>query len=86
MAKRLFVGNLPFTATEADLRELFAQAGTVEAVNVIINRDTGQSKGFAFVEMATEDEAKKAIQSLDGYKINDRPIVVNEARPKEENH
>lgn len=84
MAKRLFVGNLPFTTTEEDLRSMFARAGNVESVNVITDRMSGRSKGFAFVEMATEEEAQKAIKELDGFKIDDRAIAVNEARPKEE--
>lgn len=84
MAKRLFVGSLPYTVTNEQLTELFSQAGTVESVNVIIDRDTGQGKGFAFVEMADEAGAKKAIETLHGHNFGGRTIVVNEAKPREE--
>lgn len=84
MAKRLFVGRLPYETTNTQLEELFAQAGKVESVNVITDRFTGQGKGFAFVEMATEEEAQKAVQTLNGYNLNGRSIVVNEARPQED--
>ena len=84
MAKRLFVGGLPYDATDAQLSELFAKAGKVESVNIIIDKFSGRSKGFGFVEMATEEEAQKAIQTLNGTKMGDRAIVVNEARPLEE--
>ena len=84
MAKRLFVGSLPYEATQQQLEELFAQAGTVESVTVITDRYTGRGKGFAFVEMATEEEAKKAIETLNGASLGGRSIVVNEARPQED--
>src|SRR5438105_1951140 len=86
MAKRLFVGSLPYTTTEEQIRELFSQAGTVDSVNVIPNREApeGQGKGFAFVEMATDDDARKAIEKLDGYKVDGRSIIVNIAHPKED--
>lgn len=84
MAKRLFVGNLPYTAAEPQLRELFSQAGNVESVTIIINRNTNQGKGFAFVEMVTEEEAQKAIRMFNGYQMDDRSILVNEARPRED--
>ena len=84
MAKRLFVGSLPYTATNEQLQELFSQAGGVESVNVVIDRYTGQGKGFAFVEMVTEEDAKKAIETLNGYNLGGRNIVVNEARPRED--
>ncbi len=84
MAKRLFVGSLPYTVTNEQLTELFTQAGTVESVNVITDRDTGQGKGFAFVEMKDEAGAKKAIETLHGHNFGGRAIVVNEAKPREE--
>lgn len=84
MAKRLFVGGLPYETTNQQLEELFSQAGKVESVNVITDRYSGRGKGFGFVEMATEEEAKKAIETLNGYNFNGRSIVVNEARPQED--
>lgn len=84
MAKRLFVGSLPYETTSQQLEELFSQAGKVESVNVITDRYSGRGKGFAFVEMTTEEEAKKAIETLNGYSLNGRSIVVNEARPQED--
>ena len=84
MGKRLYVGNLPYKISEPELRELFSKAGKVEAVNVIIDRESGQGKGFAFVEMATDEDAQSAIRMYDGYKMDDRAMVVNEARPREE--
>jgi len=84
MAKRLFVGSLPYDTTNQQLEELFAQAGTVEQANVISDRYSGRSKGFGFVEMGTEEEAKKAIEMFNGYSLNGRSIVVNEARPQED--
>jgi len=84
MAVKLYVGNLAYTTSEEDLRTLFAQAGTVESVAVIKDRDTGRSKGFAFVEMGNQSEAQKAITMCNGTKINDRELTVNPARPREE--
>lgn len=84
MAKRLFIGGLPYDATDAQLSELFAKAGTVVSVNIIIDKFSGRSKGFAFVEMTTDEEAQKAIETLNGTKMGDRSIIVNEARPLEE--
>lgn len=84
MAKRLFVGGLPYDTTNQQLEELFSQAGKVESVNVITDRYSGRGKGFGFVEMATEEEAKKAIETFNGYNLNGRSIVVNEARPQED--
>ncbi len=84
MGKRLFVGSLPYSTMDDDLQQLFAQAGTVESAAVISDRDTGQSKGFGFVEMATDEEAQKAIDMFNGYEINGRALAVNEARPREE--
>jgi RNA recognition motif-containing protein len=83
MAKKLYVGNLAFQTTSQDLQELFAQAGTVESASVIEDRDTGQSKGFAFVEMSTEEEAAAAIQQFNGREVGGRALKVNEARPRE---
>jgi len=83
MVKKLYVGNLAFQTTSQDLQELFAQAGTVESASVIEDRDTGQSKGFAFVEMSTEDEAAAAIEQFNGKEVAGRALKVNEARPKE---
>jgi len=82
MGKKLYVGNLPYTANETVLQELFAQAGTVESANVISDRDTGRSKGFGFVEMSTDEEAAAAIQKFNGHSLEGRDITVNEARPK----
>ena len=83
MVKKLYVGNLAFQTTSQDLQELFAQAGTVESASVIEDRDTGQSKGFAFVEMSTEEEAAAAIEQFNGKEVGGRALKVNEARPKE---
>lgn len=84
MAKRLFVGSLAYDATNSQLEELFSQVGKVESVNVITDRYTGRGKGFGFVEMSTEEEAQKAIKTLNGSELNGRTIVVNEARPQED--
>lgn len=84
MAKRLFVGSLPYSATGAQLEELFAQVGKVASVNLITDKFSGRSKGFAFVEMATEEEAKEAISKLNNSELDGRKIVVNEARPQED--
>ncbi len=82
MPARLFVGNLSYRATEQELRELFQQAGTVETVRIITDQYTQRPRGFAFVEMATKDEAAKAIEMLNGRLFRDRHLVVDEARPK----
>jgi RNA recognition motif-containing protein len=84
MAKKLYVGNLPYAVTEEQLRDLFSQAGEISEVAVITDRYTGQSKGFAFVEMATDEAAADAISRFDGHTIDTRQIVVNEARPRED--
>lgn len=84
MAKRLFVGSLPYSATSSQLEELFSRAGKVESVNVITDKFSGQGKGFAFVEMATEEDAQKAIKELNGADLGGRSIVVNEAKPQED--
>ena len=83
MSKRIYVGNLSYQTTEGDLSTLFEQVGQVESVNVITDRDTGRSKGFAFVEMDT-DAAEKAIAQFNGTEVNGRALTVNEARPREE--
>ncbi len=84
MDVKLYVGNLPYTTTEEDLRALFSQAGAVASVALIKDRDTGKSKGFAFVEMATQAEAQKATTMFNGFKLETRTLVVNLARPREE--
>lgn len=83
MAKKLYVGGLPYTTTEDELRDAFAQAGTVESASVIMDRMSGRSKGFGFVEMATDDEAKAAIDMWNGKEFGGRRLTVNEARPLE---
>ena len=83
MSKKLYVGNLAFQTTTQDLQQLFAQAGSVESAQIIEDRDTGRSKGFAFVEMSTEDEAAAAIEQFNGKEVAGRALKVNEARPKE---
>jgi len=83
MSKRIYVGNLSYQTTDGDLTTLFEQVGPVESVNIITDRDTGRSKGFAFVEMGGED-ADKAITQLNGTEIDGRALTVNEARPREE--
>ncbi len=84
METKIYVGNLSYDTKEEDLRELFAQAGTVASVALIKDRDTGQSKGFAFIEMSNQSEAEKAIQMFNSYTMANRPLKVNLARPKEE--
>jgi cold-inducible RNA-binding protein len=83
MTKRIYVGNLSYQTTEADLTSLFEQAGQVDSVSIITDRDTGRSKGFAFVEMSGED-ADKAIAQFNGAEVKGRALTVNEARPREE--
>ena len=83
MSKRIYVGNLSYQTTEGDLTNLFEQVGQVDSVSVITDRDTGRSKGFAFVEMGNED-ADKAITQLNGAEVNGRTLTVNEARAREE--
>ncbi|HXR99090.1 MAG TPA: RNA-binding protein [Pyrinomonadaceae bacterium] len=83
MSNKLYVGNLAFQTTTQDLQALFAQAGTVESASIIEDRDTGRSKGFAFVEMSTEEEAASAIQQFNGKEVAGRMLKVNEARPRE---
>ena len=86
MGRKLYVGNLPFSANKQTLQDTFNQYGTVDSVNLITDRDTGQSKGFAFVEMSSNDEAQKAIQELNGSSLDGREIKVNEAKPKVPRH
>lgn len=83
MTKRIFVGNLSYQTTESDLTNLFEQAGSVESASIITDRDSGRSKGFAFVEMGSEG-ADKAITQFNGTELNGRSLTVNEARPREE--
>ena len=83
MAKKLYVGNLPYKTTEDDLKNLFGQAGTVDSATVITDRMTGRSKGFGFVEMADDSEAEKAIEMFNGKDMEGRNLTVNEARPME---
>ena len=82
--KNIFVGNLDFAATESSIRALFAPYGNVERVNIVTDRDTGRSRGFAFVEMTDAAEADRAIADLNGREVDGRPLNVNEARPKTE--
>jgi len=84
MEAKLYVGNLSYSTTEDDLRTLFTQAGPVASVTLIKDRDTGASKGFAFVEMNTQVEAEKAITLLNGYNMGDRELKVNLAKPRED--
>ncbi|MFL5733429.1 MAG: RNA recognition motif domain-containing protein [Chloroflexia bacterium] len=84
MAKRLYIGNLPFQTTAEDLRDLFSQVGEIATVDVITDKFTGRSKGFAFVEMTNDTESQEAIDKFNGYMLDNRAIVVNEARPREE--
>ena len=84
MATRLYVGNLPFDVCEADIRELFEQVGTVSDCNLIVDKFTNKSRGFAFVEMSSKEDAMKAIEEYNGKDYKGRPLTVNEARPREE--
>jgi RNA recognition motif-containing protein len=82
MATKLYVGNLSFKTTGDSLRELFSQAGTVESSSIIEDRETGRSRGFGFVEMATPEEAAAAIEKFNGKEVDGRSLTVNEAKPK----
>ncbi len=84
MTAKLFVGNLTVTATEHDLQDHFAQAGVVVSVNIMQDRMTGRSRGFAFIEMSSKEDAEKAIQMFHSKDFQGRPLTVNEARPREE--
>jgi RNA recognition motif-containing protein len=83
MSTKLYVGNLAFQTTSQELQQLFAQAGTVESASVVEDRDTGRSRGFGFVEMATQDEANAAIEQFNGKDLGGRLLKVNEAKPRE---
>ncbi len=83
MGKKLYVGNLPYTITDADLHRVFSSHGNVQSAQVIMDRETGRSKGFGFVEMASDSEAQAAISALNGSQYEGRALTVNEARPKE---
>lgn len=82
MGRKLYVGNLPYEIGETELQDLFAKAGSVESVNVMRDQATGRARGFAFVEMSTDDEAQNAITALNGTQVGGRNLTVNEARPK----
>lgn len=84
MGTRLYVGNLPYSTTDQDLSDLFAKAGPVESVRVMRDMATGRARGFAFVQMGTDEDAQKAISEFHQYELQGRPLVVNEARPKPE--
>lgn len=84
MAKRLFVGNLPYSATQDEIREVFAAFGEVVEVDLRSDRETGRPKGYGFVEMTTEDQATAAVDGLNGSDMNGRKLTVNVARPREE--
>ncbi len=83
MEKKLYVGNISYQATEEDLRELFSKSGDVESVKIITDMNTGTPRGFGFVEMATSEDAQKAIENLNGTSFMDRTLTVNEARPRQ---
>jgi len=83
MSTKLYVGNLAFQTTSQELQQLFAQAGTVQSASVVEDRDTGRSRGFAFVEMSTEEEANSAIDQFNGKEVGGRALKVNEAKPRE---
>jgi RNA recognition motif-containing protein len=84
MGKKLYVGNLTYSITDSDLEQLFSPHGAVESAQVIMDRDTGRSKGFGFVEMKTEQEAQTAIAALNGKEVEGRALTVNEAKPRED--
>lgn len=84
MSKKLYIGSLPYIVTDADLAKIFSDVGEVESARVIMDRESGRSKGFGFVEMATEEAAQKAIQDLNGASIEGRSILVSLARPQTE--
>lgn len=84
MAKKLYVGNLSYSTSSAQLQDLFAPFGKVDSATVVEDRDTGRSKGFGFVEMSNDSEAQAAIQGLDGKEVDGRTLKVNEARPRED--
>ncbi len=81
---RLYIGNLPYSVNDAELRQMFEPHGAVVGTSVVIDRETGRSRGFGFVEMGSPEEGKKAIEAMNGQNIGGRALVVNEARPKED--
>jgi cold-inducible RNA-binding protein len=83
MSAKLYVGNLSFSTSAADLEQAFGEFGTVESTNIIEDRETGRSRGFAFVEMSSKEEGEKAITALNGKDLNGRELLVNEAKPRE---
>jgi RNA recognition motif-containing protein len=84
MGKKLYVGNLTYGTTDSNLQEMFGAHGTVQSAQVIMDRDTGRSKGFGFVEMSSDNEAQAAIQALNGAQVDGRALTVNEAKPRED--
>lgn len=84
MSTKLYVGNVPFSTTSQDLQNLFAEQGSVESVELIVDKFTGRSRGFAFVSMASAEDAQKAIEAVNGYAMDGRNLTVTEARPKED--
>jgi len=84
MSKKLYVGGLPYATTDEALKDLFAEAGNVDSAIIIMDKMTGRSKGFGFVEMSTEDEAQNAVANMNGKEVGGRTIIVNEARPQED--
>ena len=84
MAKKLYIGSLPYETTDDQLKEMFGKAGNVESAKIITDKFSGRSKGFGFVEMSSDEEAQKAIETFNGFKMGERTIIVNEARPMEE--
>ncbi len=84
MGKKLYVGNLSYDTTDSALEQMFAAHGTVQSAQIIMDRDTGRSKGFGFVEMGSDQEAQNAIKALNGQEVGGRSLTVNEARPREE--
>jgi len=84
VAKKLYVGNLPYGTSDSELQRLFEEYGSVMSAQVIVDRDSGRSKGFGFVEMGNQDEAQSAIDGLNGHEVNGRALTVNEARPRED--
>lgn len=84
MAKKLYVGNLSYGVTDSDLQRIFEEYGTVESAQVVMDRDSGRSKGFGFVEMSSDQEAQAAIDGLNGQEVSGRALTVNEARPRED--
>lgn len=84
MSTKLYVGNLSFNTSTQDLEEMFGASGTVQSANIIEDRETGRSRGFAFVEMSSQEEAQNAISSLNGKEVDGRALTVNEAKPRED--